>query len=128
MRIGNLAVRLLLRANIIVALVLVSFAHKPVDLSSWQLNDLSAHVLPDGSLPDICFGTGGADTEGEEGHTDVCEFCKIAGSVALAVPDRSEKPAYDPKIQPLFPPETTLVVSLAWRLLPLKQGPPSIVI
>lgn len=128
MRIGSLAVRFFLRASIVVALVFFSFAHTPVDFSSSQPHDLSASVLPDGSLLDLCFGTGGAGTEDEAGHADVCEFCKIAGSVALAMPDRSGKPAYAAKVQPLFPPEAKHVVSLAWRLLPPKQGPPSIVI
>ncbi len=128
MRIENLAVQLLLRASIVVALVLISFAHKPTALSPPQPDDLSAYMLPDGSLPVICFASDGTEKENEAGYANVCEFCQIAGSFALAEPGRSDKPAFDPELQPLFPAETKHVFSLPWRLLPPKQGPPSIVV
>ncbi|MFP1630344.1 hypothetical protein ACLB6G_01280 [Zhengella sp. ZM62] len=128
MRLGDLAFRLFMRASIIAALALASFAHKPVDLSAWQTFELSAYELPDGSLPVICFGTDDRDAGGETGRTEACAFCQIAGSVALPLPDGSSEPADLAVVQPLFPTDTTHLASFSRRLLPPKHGPPPIVI
>ena len=128
MRLGDIAFGLFLRAAIVVSLLLVSFAHKPVALSAWQPFDLSAYELPDGSLPVICFGTGNGAPGGKAGRAEACEFCRIAGSIALALPCRYGNPPLVPVAVPLFPVETTHRPSLPRRLLPPSQGPPSIAI
>lgn len=72
----------------VLSLVLVAFAHKPLDVSH-QLEayagvDFTAYILPDGTLPDLCL-TG----EGEDSHhagNSHCEACRIASSVDLPLP------------------------------------------
>lgn len=72
----------------VLSLVLVAFAHKPLDVSN-QLEayagvDISAYILPDGTLPDLCL-----TDEGDDSHhagNNHCEACRIASSVDLPLP------------------------------------------
>ena len=70
------------RLALLVALVAAAYAHRahahPGGLSPLAM---AQYVLPDGSLPDLCFG--GSDG-GQPGHH--CEFCLIAGAAAPPPP------------------------------------------
>ena len=72
---GWQAGRLLLSACFVLALSLASFAHRP------SSPDLSAYVLPDGSLAVLCISDGGPAEPGKS--IDACPFCVVAKSVAM---------------------------------------------
>lgn len=67
------------------SLLLVAFAHKPLDVSGGFQGSidtsLSAYVLPDGSVPDICL-TGNDDGSHHVAASD-CEACRLSASVGL---------------------------------------------
>lgn len=69
----------------VLSLVLVGFAHRPVVYAAPITTDLSAYVLPDGSLPSFCQAGVGSDGQpgARSGH---CEFCRIAGAAVLPSP------------------------------------------
>ncbi len=76
---------LAVRAFCAVSLMLAAFAHKPLVLPAYADADLSAYVLPDGTLPVLCQTDfdGDGKPDGVSGH---CEFCRIAASVDLPSP------------------------------------------
>jgi hypothetical protein len=79
---------LLLRLMVIVALALTAFAHRAAPASAAPATDFLAYALPDGTLPVLCL-TEAVDEDGKGGHhkgSAACEFCRIAGSIAAAVP------------------------------------------
>ena len=71
------------------ALVAVAFGHQSLRLSSSDLSaaELAAYVLPDGSLPVICFGNDGVGSGHDEnaGATG-CDACRLTSSVILPAP------------------------------------------
>jgi hypothetical protein len=74
----------LLHVLCMLALVMAAFAHKPAFAAPGAPAE-ALIVLPDGSTPVICFG--GSDGDGGGRHDTIpCEFCRIAGSAALAAP------------------------------------------
>ena len=67
------------------SLVLLSFSHSPMISKSNPSThvDMSAYILPDGSLPVLCL-TGGSE---EKTHTIApCEFCRISHALILPEP------------------------------------------
>lgn len=63
------------------ALVMTAFAHRPA--VAGPVPDLSAYVLPNGSLPDLCIpGDGGDSGKGAA----PCEFCRLASTVMMPAP------------------------------------------
>ncbi|KAB1125581.1 hypothetical protein [Neorhizobium galegae] len=66
-------------------LLLLGFAHQPVQASAPLDSYSEAYRLPDGTFADIC-------SEGEHGHRmpaakPLCEVCLLAASVILPPPD-----------------------------------------
>lgn len=62
-----------------IALVWASFAHRPIIISTTsQTVDLSAYVLPDGTIPTICFGGQG---DGKSTSYQGCEYCTLANAI-----------------------------------------------
>ena len=77
-----------LRLLCALSLLLVAFAHRPLDPtaagSTFASVDLAAFVLPDGSLPDLCL-TGEVDGANHSAATH-CEACRIVSAVDLPSP------------------------------------------
>ncbi|PYE89338.1 hypothetical protein [Phyllobacterium leguminum] len=78
------------------ALVLLAFAHKPVDFKSGGY-DLAAYTLPDGTVPVLCQPSGGDDQGGHDGHLygQDCEACRIASGLDCPVPTKASGPLPD---------------------------------
>jgi hypothetical protein len=68
---AGIALRLLLA----LALVAISFAHRPATTLADSAQLQAQFVLPDGSYPSLCIAAG----EEDGGMPHVCEFCLIAG-------------------------------------------------
>ncbi|MBC2884130.1 hypothetical protein H7Q97_01800 [Ochrobactrum sp. CM-21-5] len=84
---------LAIRIMSVLALMLVAFAHKPIDLTPADDFQLSRYVLPDGSYPVLCVTDhgDGKDGHGQERHlhrTD-CDACRISSSFFCPVPANS---------------------------------------
>ncbi|PDT84423.1 hypothetical protein [Sinorhizobium sp. BJ1] len=119
----RIAVRLLAA----VALVFLSFAHKPA-LATGQNAALAAEYrLPDGSFAEICFGTEGVDHRGSKSVpiAPSCEACRLAASVLVPEPPQASVRAYKGNWL-AEPPVAEIRVALSpLRLLPPPRGPPS---
>lgn len=84
---------LAIRILSVLALVLVAFAHKPVDLAPADDYRLAQYMLPDGSYPVLCVTDHGGDESGhgQEKHlhrTD-CDACRISASFFCPLPANS---------------------------------------
>jgi hypothetical protein len=66
------------------ALVLVAFAHRPLDLG--LVPDASAYAFPDGSIPVICVTLPAGKPDPHANHALPCDACLISGSVLVPVP------------------------------------------
>jgi len=70
------------RAFCAIALVFAAFAHRPAIANYPSDFDITAYMLPDGTIPVICL----TDSEGNpihSGHAGDCEFCRIASTFAV---------------------------------------------
>ncbi|PRD43402.1 hypothetical protein C5748_11975 [Phyllobacterium phragmitis] len=87
------------------ALVLLAFEHKPVDLGPANLGyggqvDLAAYTLPDGTVPVICQPAGG--DAGDHHHRDDhfygngCEACRISAAFTCPLPPKTAGPVLSP--------------------------------
>ena len=109
------------RALCVISLILVAFAHHP----EFALDSNAAAatvVFPDGSVAVICLS--GQEDDGKHSVADHCEFCRIAGSVAL--PELSGE--FEPcdvvaRSWILFPNDATTVRQTA-SVNPPTRGPP----
>ncbi|WP_018239796.1 hypothetical protein [Ensifer sp. BR816] len=106
------------------ALVLLSFAHKPVIGADAAL--AAEYRLPDGSFAEICFGTEGVDHgDGKSpAIAPICEACRLSASVLVPEPPQASVPA-DRGDWLAESPVTEIQVALTpLRLLPPPRGPP----
>lgn len=76
--------RLCVRFISALALVVVAFAHRPLDLGGGP--DAAVYAFPDGSIPVICVTLPGDGKGKTVDHGLPCDACLIAGSVLLPVP------------------------------------------
>ncbi|OAP42540.1 hypothetical protein AU381_15250 [Sinorhizobium glycinis] len=109
-----------------IALVFLSFAHRPVLAIAADRALAAEYRLPDGSFADICFGTDGVGHDGEKSPliSPICEACRLAASVLLPEPPQTSVPA-DTGNRLVKPPVMDIQVALApLRLLPPPRGPP----
>ena len=114
----GLAVRILCT----VALVFAAFAHQPFQRPAEKV-DLSAYVLPGGTLPVLCWGGEGRDDGGTREPTH-CEFCRLSGSVLPPAPSVNFATFVSgPVLWRFFPEDdqTTYQADLAYAL---PRGPP----
>lgn len=86
---SSLAIRLLS----VLALMLVAFAHKPIDLNAPDSYELAQYQLPDGTYPVICISDRG-ENQNHHGHdkhlsSESCEACRIASGFLCPTPDSS---------------------------------------
>jgi hypothetical protein len=80
---GKASGALMLRLVLALAIVAASFMPRMPAFSAESGPDLSAYVLPDGSLPVICAFGGDADGKNSTGH---CAFCHIWSAATLPEP------------------------------------------
>lgn len=67
-----------------IALVLIAFAHQPLQTVAQPVDFASAYMLPDGTIPAICGLAGGQD--GERPGASGCDACRLTGSFAMPGP------------------------------------------
>ena len=67
------------------ALVLVAFAHRPLDLGG-NVPEASAYAFPDGSIPVICVTLPAEKGDPHAPHALPCDACLIAGAIAVPAP------------------------------------------
>jgi hypothetical protein len=78
------------------ALVLLAFAHKPIDLPQSGGYDIAAYTLPDGTVPILCQPSGEKGGEhGHDGHaySQDCEACRISSAFGCPVPPKTPGPS-----------------------------------
>lgn len=71
------------------ALLLVSFAHKPIDVFASKSNaaEIAQYVMPDGQLPVLCLpGQDGDGAPQSHGHVSYCDACLISSAFDLPLP------------------------------------------
>jgi hypothetical protein len=69
----------------VLALVMVGFAHRPLMAAPYDGVDMTAYLLPDGTLPVICVD-GKADDKPEKMAYHGCDACRLSASILLAEP------------------------------------------
>lgn len=72
------------------ALLAIGFAHRvPVIDLSYAATDISAYMLPDGTVPELCHtldhDDGGSHPE-KHALNQVCEVCRIVAGILLPLP------------------------------------------
>ncbi|MFK3664367.1 hypothetical protein ACI2JN_03815 [Ochrobactrum teleogrylli] len=121
---SNLAIRLLS----VLALMLVAFAHKPIDLNAPDSYQLAQYQLPDGTYPVLCIGDQG-EKQNHQGHdkhvsSESCEACRIASGFLCPTPESSTAPSPHVAITHCFaPPQLALFRSVYPPSAP-PQAPP----
>lgn len=85
--------RLCVRFCAALALVLVAFGHKPLDLGYAGIPDAASYAFPDGSIPVICITSpGDAGDNPTATHGVPCGACLVAGAVILPLPVDVDRP------------------------------------
>ena len=96
----------LIRLVCALALVLVGFSHKvPSFAAAPSPTELSAYVLPDGTIPVICFS--GQDEDGGSScqlYGTGCEACLISSAAMLPLPLDSDRNPIVIPLETLTPP------------------------
>ncbi|TDH38752.1 hypothetical protein E2A64_06565 [Pseudohoeflea suaedae] len=119
---------LLVRLMVVVALALTAFAHRAAPVNAAPATNFLAYALPDGSLPVICLtGTGEKDGDHHQGNA-ACEFCRIAGAIAIAVPPALHGAPIDAakRVSPVTLASLLRGEPAFWPAAP-PQGPPATV-
>ncbi|MDH6264652.1 hypothetical protein M2360_000033 [Rhizobium sp. SG_E_25_P2] len=78
--------RKLLRLLCALLLVMLGFAHKPVQTFAAGSTPGAFYTLPDGSIADICYGD---DEDGAKKHAydQGCDACRLVASTLLPIVD-----------------------------------------
>lgn len=76
----------LVRMLCMLALVFLSFAHKPVVAAPLSPAELAAITLPDGTIADLCINDGIEHGKAKSGLGPGCEACRIGGAILLPTP------------------------------------------
>lgn len=117
----------LVRLLIILALALTAFAHRAAPDNAPPATDFLAYALPDGTLPVLCLTeSGDADSDHHKGSA-ACEFCRIAGAIAVAVPPALHSAPIDAakRVSPVALAGLVRGEPAFWPAAP-PQGPPSL--
>ena len=83
---GSEKAAVMVRMLCVIALVCLSFAHRPALAAPLSPAELAAMTLPDGTIADICFSDGvvHGKTKGAFGRN--CEACRIGAGLLLPRP------------------------------------------
>lgn len=76
----------LVRMLCMLALVFLSFAHKPAAAVPLSPVELAAITLPDGTIPDLCINNSVEHGKAKPGLGPGCEACRIAAAALLPAP------------------------------------------
>ncbi|NRP19058.1 hypothetical protein LPJGGPFB_02312 [Ensifer adhaerens] len=108
------------------ALVFLSFAHKPAMAKSLPPGEIAAYQLPDGTIAEICFGTDGVDHDSGKSQSmaPVCEACRLAGAALLPTPPQQSERAETGNWLAGSKQAHDDVAIKQVRLLPPPRGPP----
>ena len=120
--------RVTVRVLSALALLFLSFAHQPAFARQISPSMAAEYLLPDGTIGDICFGMDGIDGKehgsSHEAMAPVCDYCRLAASIALPSPPGDGYLAFRlaalSDSRPDFP---ALFVSYP-RLMPQSRAPP----
>lgn len=82
---GNKAA-VLVRMLCMLALVCLSFAHRPAVAASLSPAELAAITLPDGTIADLCLDDGVDHGKTKKGFGQSCEACRIGAAILLPAP------------------------------------------
>ncbi|WP_425349357.1 hypothetical protein [Falsochrobactrum shanghaiense] len=95
----NRRAMLAIRIMSVLAVVLVAFAHRPIELSSASDFQSSYYMLPDGSYPVLCINDNSTDSydHGQKRHLhdNGCEACRISAAFLCPLPASSTGAAPD---------------------------------
>lgn len=110
-----------------IALALSAFAHRPAGHAlspEPSAPDLSAYMLPDGGLPDLCIPSEAGREDGASSR--LCEYCRLAQAAAL--PEPPCQPEAMPGASPRLAIRAFGVAVLAKAVFPAAplRGPPAI--
>jgi hypothetical protein len=78
------------------SLILVAFAHQPLEASRSDIPDASAYALPDGSIPVICVTLPGVKGDAHIAHGLPCGACLVASSILVPTPAEIPGPSVEP--------------------------------
>ena len=106
------------------SLILVAFAHQPLDLRGSSLPDASAYAFPDGSIPVICVTLGGEKGDAHVTHGMPCGACLVAGSVLVPAPAEISGPTFELAYSTTDAPPAPLIARAAFSPAAPPQAPP----
>ena len=86
MNLGGKKAAVLVRMLCMLALVFLSFAHKPVVAAPLSPAELAAITLPDGTIADLCLSDGVEHGKTKQGFGQGCDACRIGAAVLLPAP------------------------------------------
>lgn len=116
---------LMLRALVAVALLLAAFAHRPAAIEAYGQEDLTAYVLPDGTLPVLCLP---GDPNKSSKHFVPCDFCQIASTFALPAPSGEVSPAAFGTVLAVLVPSDDHIPDSGVPPSARPRGPPSLLV
>ncbi|WP_137128997.1 hypothetical protein [Rhizobium sp. FY34] len=93
------------RALCVIALLCLGLAHKaPAVEATIPAIDMSAYILPDGTLPDLCLSQHHDETQHHDKGRAMpgCEACRLGASVLLPAPADVVGQAVEPGLAPVF--------------------------
>ena len=106
------------------SLILVAFAHQPLDLGASNIPDASAYALPDGSVAVICVTLPGDKGDAHIAHDLPCGACLIAGSILVPAPAEIPGPSFEAAYAITHAPAVLLVARAAFPPSAPPQAPP----
>jgi hypothetical protein len=106
------------------SLVLVAFAHQPLDLRGPSIPDASAYAFPDGSIPVICVTLPGQKGDAQVTHGLPCGACLIAGSILVPTPAEISGPSVAPSCSAALAPAEPVIARSAFPPSAPPQAPP----
>lgn len=104
------------------ALILVAFAHAPLNLR--VVPDAAAYAFPDGSIPVICVTLPGDDGSPGVDHGSPCDACLISGSIVVPVPTDLAGPIVKSSVAVTYFAAAPSVRRAAWPPAAPPQAPP----
>jgi hypothetical protein len=123
-RLAKVDWRICVRVLAALALVLVAFAHQPLEARGKGVPDASAYAFPDGSIPIICVTLPARSSKAPAPHVLPCSACLIAGSVLVPIPAAFAAPPFGAGDAVVDTPWERLVARAAFPPQAPPQGPP----
>jgi hypothetical protein len=106
------------------SLVLVAFAHQPLDVNGSGIPDASAYAFPDGSIPVICVTLPAEKGDAQVAHGLPCGACLIAASIVVPTPGEIPGPSVEPGQMVAYATAGPLIVRSAFPPSAPPQAPP----